>query len=158
MAGCPLCNPDPSAASERERVLGRAVCAHRGGDAGAVVVGWFARIAVTLALVGMIGFDGISISVARAHVNDVASDAADAAAARYVQGFNARDALAAAVTKANAEGGTIAPDGLVITRAGHKTTLKVTVHLVASTAMLGHLPGTGTLNQTSSVVVRTVKQ
>ncbi len=174
MAGCPERIPDPSAPPARERVLGRATSRRRlrvpprppyrarvaGADPerGAVVVGWFARIAITLALVGLIAFDSISIALARAHVNDIASDAADAAVAQYVLHSNAHDALAAAIAAASVEGGIVAPDGVAITRAGRVTTLRVTVQLVPSTTLLGHLPGTGSLTQNSAVAVRTVNQ
>jgi Flp pilus assembly protein TadG len=132
--------------------------ARPGSDAGAVVLGWFVRIAVTLALVGLIGFDCISIALARAHVHDIAADAADAAAAQYELHPSIHDALAAAMAQASTEGGTVAPDGLVLTRSGHVTTLRVTVHLVPGTALLGHLPGTGSLGETSAVAVSTVTQ
>ncbi|MFI5100508.1 MAG: hypothetical protein ACHQE5_08345 [Actinomycetes bacterium] len=127
-------------------------------ECGAVVVGWFARIVITLTLVGLIAFDSISIAIARAHVNDIASDAADAAVAQYVLHSNAHDALAAAIAAASVEGGTVAPDGVAISRAGRVTTLRVTVELVPSTTLLGHLPGTGSLTENSAVAVRTVNQ
>jgi hypothetical protein len=127
-----------------------------GSEAGAIVVGWFARIAITLALIGLLAFDGISIGLAHAHVDDVAGQAADAAAAAYAQHPNIHAALSAAISAAGAQGATIAADGLVVTRSGRTTTLRVTVDLVPGTTLLGHLPGTGSLNQTSAVAVRTV--
>jgi hypothetical protein len=160
MAGCPESIPDPSAPPEHERVLGRAMSRVRPrraeADHGAVVVGWFARIAITIALVGLVSFDCISIALARAHVNDIASDSADAAAVQYQLHPNAHDALAAAMAQAGTEGGSVAPDGLVITQAGRVTTLRITVHLVPGTTLLGHLPGTGSLTETTAVAVRTV--
>ncbi len=128
-------------------------------DSGAVVVGWFAKIAVTLALVGSLAFDGVSIAIARAHVNDVASDSADAAVAGFVRGgepFSPTAALTSARNMAVSEGGTLATKDLVITRTGHTYTIKVTVHYVAGTALLGHLPGTDGIQQAVATATRTV--
>jgi len=129
-------------------------------DAGAVVVGWFAKIAITIALLGTLAFDGVSIAVARAHVTDIASDAADAASSRFIESgpaFSAVQALDAAQSKATSEGGSVAPSDLVITRQGHVTTITVTVHYLAGTVLLGHLPGTGQLQQTTATASRTVR-
>lgn len=129
-------------------------------DTGAVVVGWFTRIAITVALLGTLAFDGVSIAVARAHVNDIAGDSADAAASRYVVQFSPAQALEAAQTKASSEGATVgATDVVVVRKAGtHEVTITVTVHYVPGTALLGHLPGTGQLGQTTATASRTVKQ
>jgi hypothetical protein len=129
------------------------------GDAGALVVGWLTRIAITLALVGTLAFDGVSIAIARAHVNDIASDTADTAADTYTEAFSTSQALTAARAKAVSEGGTLADADLVIVRTGaHNVTVTVTVHYVPGTALLGHLPGTGQLGQTTATATRTVKQ
>jgi hypothetical protein len=127
-------------------------------DTGAVVVGWFARIAISVALVGTLGFDGVSIAVARAHVNDIVADAADAAASRYVVQFSPAQALEAAQTKASSEGATLTAKDVTVVRKGHDVTITVTVHYVPGTALLGHLPGTGQLGQTTATASRTVKQ
>ena len=129
-----------------------------GRDSGAVVVGWFLRIALVLALIGTLAFDTISISLARAHVDQVSSDAADAALGAFVLKHSPQAALSAAMAQAATEGATVGPADLVITRAGNVTTLQLTVHLLPGTVLLGHLPGTGQMPQTSSVSVRTVKQ
>jgi len=127
-------------------------------DTGSAVIGWLGRIVVSLTLVGMIGFDGISIAIARAHVSDIASDAADAAASRYVVHFSPGEALDAARTKAASEGATVSPTGIVVSRTGHDVTVTVTVRYEPGTALLGHLPGTGQLGQTTATSSRTVKQ
>jgi hypothetical protein len=141
-------------------MAGARVPAGSSHDTGAVVVGWFARIAITVALLGTLAFDGVSIAVARAHVNDIASDAADAAASRYVLQFSPTQALQAAQTSAASEGGTVtAKDVTVVRRLGtHDVIVTVTVHYVPGTALLGHLPGTGDLGQTTATASRTVKQ
>jgi outer membrane murein-binding lipoprotein Lpp len=125
-------------------------------DTGAVVVGWFAKIVITAALLGSLAFDGISIGIARAHVNDIASDTADAAVVRYLQHESPAETLSAARAEAASEGATMSSKDLVIVRNGKQVTLTITVHYAPGTALLGHLPGTGQLGQTTSTVVRTV--
>ncbi len=128
-----------------------------GRDSGAVVIGWFVRIAITLALFGTVAFDGISIALARTHIDQVTGDSADAALAAYSLKHQTQDALAAAMSQAASEGGFVTPRDLSITRTGTTTTIRLTVHITAKTAVIGHLPGTIDLNKTSGVAVRTVE-
>jgi hypothetical protein len=125
-------------------------------DTGAVVVGWFARIAITLALLGTFAFDGISIALAKAHVPDIAGDAADAATAAYVPHLSVAQAEQAAATTAAGEGAKVGPTDVVIVRKGAQAIITVTVHEVPGTAFLGHLPGTDQMNQISATATRTV--
>ena len=125
-------------------------------DTGAVVVGWFARIAITLALIGTLAFDGISIALAKAHAPDIASDAADAATVGYVAHLSPAQAEQAAAAKAASEGAKLGPTDVVIVRKGAQATITVTVHDVPGTMLLGHLPGTDQMNQVSATATRTV--
>ena len=59
---------------------------------------------------------------------------------------------------AGSEGATVAPNGVLSSPHRAATTLTVTVQLVPGTALLGHLPGTGQLDQTSATAMRTVNQ
>jgi hypothetical protein len=149
MAGAPLISPCTQGPGTRS-------AAGSVRDTGAVVVGWFAKIVVAAALVGSLAFDGVSIAIARAHVNDIASDAADAALVRYVQRQSPTETLSAARAKAASEGASMTTTDLVIVRNGKDVRITVTVHYVPGTALLGHLPGTGQLGQTAATATRTV--
>jgi hypothetical protein len=162
MAGRRVRTPDPSAphaveAARRVRAS-RLRPAARDRESGTLVVGWFIRIVVFLALFGMLAFDGISVLQARARVSTVAADAADAAAGRFVETHSTSEALAVAMRQAASEGGVMDRSDMVVTSTAHQVTLTFTVHIVPGTSLLGHLPGTGGLTQISSVAVRTVKQ
>jgi hypothetical protein len=54
--------------------------AHPTGDAGSIVLGWLTRLVLVLSLVGLVGFDAISIVVAKYTAADRATTAARAAA------------------------------------------------------------------------------
>ena len=50
------------------------------GDSGSIVLGWLTRLVLVLSLVGLVGFDGISLVVAKYTAADRATTAARAAA------------------------------------------------------------------------------
>ena len=137
--------------------VGRRAPAEARSDRGAIVVGWFTKIVITLALLGMLLFDCIHIAEARASVSTAAGDAADAALARYGQTQNLLDSTAAAAKAAAADGATLAAGGVVAVRTGHIVTLTVTVHIVADTTLIGHLPGAGKVTETTATTTRQVK-
>jgi hypothetical protein len=127
-------------------------------DRGAIVVGWFTKIVVTLALLGTLLFDAIHIAEARAQVSTAANDAATAAQGSYEVTHNLSDATAAAAKAAALDGATVAPGGVAAAQVGRVVTLTVTVHITAPTTLLGHLPGTGALTQATAAAARQVTQ
>ena len=89
-------------------------------DRGGVIVGYFSKIAVTFTIVAVVGFDAVSVGVAKFKVEDTAKATAAAAAERWNESKNANLAYRAAVNYAEASGVTvdhksfsIAPDGRV---------------------------------------------
>jgi hypothetical protein len=97
-------------------------------DAGGIVLGWMTKLAVVSALVGVVGFDGISVGLAHLNTQDDADSAVQAASQSYLQSHNVQAAYDAAVkaVKPTEEVGTsdftIAPDGtttLSLTNTAH---------------------------------------
>jgi negative regulator of sigma E activity len=66
-------------------------------DRGSIVVGWFAKIVVVMAVVAIAMFDGISVGVAHMNGSDDANMAASAANFEWTQTHNVDDAYKAAV-------------------------------------------------------------
>lgn len=97
-------------------------------DAGSIVLGWVTKLAVAGALVGVIGFDGISVGLAHLNSQDDANAAVQAASQAYQQTHDLQVAYNAAVkaVKPSEEVGTadftIAADGttsLSLTNTAH---------------------------------------
>lgn len=100
-----------------------------GNDHGGVIVGYFTKIAVTFVLLGVVGFDAISVGVAKFKVEDTAKATAAVAAERWNENKNAHQALRAAVKYAEDNGVEvdpksfdIAPDGTVTLRVTKQAT------------------------------------
>jgi Na+-transporting methylmalonyl-CoA/oxaloacetate decarboxylase gamma subunit len=93
-----------------------------------VVIGWLTRVVLTLTVVGIIAFDGLSVLIGRVITADKADSAAQAAAQSYRhQSDPVAAATAAAVSAADA---TIVPGTL---RLGEDGSATVSVHRVART-------------------------
>jgi hypothetical protein len=67
-----------------------------GSDRGAVRVGYITKLAVALAIVGVFGYDGVSIMAVHLATSSDANNAADAASANWQQTHNVTLAYAAA--------------------------------------------------------------
>lgn len=93
-------------------------------DHGGIVVGWLTRVAVVLALGGLLAFDGVAVAVGRLDAADDASSAASAAATAWREQGGVQAAYAAAVAEVADEpaeqvltsGFSVAPDGTVTLR------------------------------------------
>lgn len=90
------------------------------GDRGDIVLGWLTKLVVTLAVLGVIGFDAISLVSTRFQTEDHAQSAARAASETYKSGKDLQAAYDAAVAEVVEHGDTvdattfaIAPDGAV---------------------------------------------
>ncbi len=110
----------------------------RAADRGDIVLGWLARVVAILSLLGVLGYDGISLLHARVSVADTADQAAVAARDAWQDTRNAQLAAAAANSVVAESGATIADKGVVIERDG---TWRVRVHKTAPTFVLRHLGG-----------------
>lgn len=55
----------------------------RGNDAGSIVFGWLGRVTLTLALVGLIGFEVLSIAITQVGIADTGVAAGDRALSVY---------------------------------------------------------------------------
>lgn len=94
------------------------------GDRGDIVLGWLTRITVVLALLGVVGFDLVSMGAGRLQAEDDAQSAARAAVTSYKADQDLQRAYEAAlahVAKTGAAGSTIAPEGFSVAPDGAVT-------------------------------------
>lgn len=100
------------------------------GDRGDIVLGWLTRITVVLALLGVLGFDLISLGTGRLRAEDDAQGAARAAVTSFKADSDLQRAYEAAlahVVSDGSVGSTIAPESFSVTPDGAVTlTLKHT--------------------------------
>jgi hypothetical protein len=111
-------------------------------DRGDIVLGWLTRLTVTLGVLGLLGFDALSLAVARLQVEDHANDAAGAAAGAWatskdVQG--AYDAAVHALVDDGAGADTIDPHSFSVALDGRVT---LTVQHVATTLLVSKVGAT----------------
>lgn len=90
------------------------------GDRGDIVLGWLTKLVVTLSVLGVIGFDLVSLGAARFQAEDHAQAAARAASAEYKSTKDVQKAYDAAFAEVAQHGDTIdaptfavGPDGAV---------------------------------------------
>jgi hypothetical protein len=104
------------------------------------VVTWLLKVAVTVALLGMIAIDGISVALAHEQIGDAASQAASAGAQGYGT-HNFAGALSAAEQTAKDNGATLLPKDFSVVG----NTVTVTLHGKTTTIWLHLVPGTTAL-------------
>lgn len=92
-----------------------------GSDRGDIVLGWLTKVVASLALLGLIGFDAMSLAVARVQAEDSAQQAVRAAAATYASTRDLQAAYDSAVAKVAAAGDTIDPAGFGVASDGAVT-------------------------------------
>ena len=103
------------------------------GERGDIVVGWFTKIVIILALVGVVGFEATSIGVAHVQMQDTAKAAARAGSREWKDSRDVQRAYQAAEAVAAADSGRIAPEEFVVHDDGSVT---VTVEKDASSLLL----------------------
>ena len=109
------------------------------GDTGDIVVGWLVKLVASLAVVGVLVFDGVSLAVAHLDVIDQAADASRIASAEVVAGHSAQDAYDAAWTEVvSGHTGVDMPVGAFA--AAPDGTVTVTVRRSVPTLVLQHVP------------------
>ena len=116
------------------------------------MVTWLLKVAVFVAVLGLIAIDGISVALGHVRIGDAASQAATAAAQGYGQN-NFQGALGAAERAASDNGATLLPADFSVS--GNVVTVKV--HGTISTVWLGHLPGTTSLLDPTEVATATLQ-
>ena len=102
-------------------------------DRGSIVIGWLTKLIVVLAVLGVILFDVVSVSIARIGAEDDANDAASAAGFEWRATHNIQSAYDAAVHALPSDTESIPPKSFVIDSAGtvHLTVKRVTRTMIA---------------------------
>lgn len=100
-------------------------------ERGSIIVGWLTKVAVVLTLVGVIGFDLISVATTKVGAADDAQQAARMGAEAYADTRgDVQEAYAAALEHAEKHGGSIDPADFVVQQDG---TVRVKVVKTATT-------------------------
>ncbi len=93
------------------------------GDRGDIILGWLTKLTVTLAVLGVLGFDAVSLGAAQFQAEDHAQTAARAAVESYRTDKNVQKAYDAALAEVAPDGDTLdadafvaAPDGSITLR------------------------------------------
>jgi hypothetical protein len=116
-------------------------------DRGSIIVGWLTKVAIALTLVGIVGFDVISVGAAKVSASDNAVNAARVGAEKYAESKgDVHRAYAAALGYAEDHGGTIDPADFLVERDG---TIRVKVQKTATTLLFFR---TGTTKKWTVVV------
>lgn len=116
---------------------------------GSIVLGWLAKLTVTLGLLGLVAFDGISVLSASFQAADQATTAAGAAADSYKTSHDVQVAYDAALAAVAGDNDTvetttfrIAPDGRVTLRL-HKMANTVWLQRIGPLDHLRHVSAAG---------------
>lgn len=90
------------------------------GDRGDIILGWLTKVVATMAVLGVIGFDAVSLSAARFQAEDHAQQAAQAAVTSYASNKDLQKAYDLALAEVaddgdtlDAEAFTVGPDGSI---------------------------------------------
>jgi hypothetical protein len=103
-----------------------------------VIVGWFTRLLVVFAVIGVVGFDGITLVSAHLGAQEDANDAASDAAAAWQSTHGTPAALTAAETAAEerlTHGETLVPGSFQIAANG---TVSLAIHRTAEHTLIAH--------------------
>jgi hypothetical protein len=124
------------------------------GDRGDIVLGWLTRLVVVIGLLGLVGFDGVSLVQARFQAADRATRAAEAASDSYATAKDVQAAFDAAYATTldgdviETKTFTVAPDGTVTLRL-HHTATTLLLYRVKALQHYADAVGTGTARHTS---------
>ena len=109
------------------------------GDRGEIVIGWFTKIILVLAVVSVLGYEATSIGVGHVRAQDLAKSAARAGSKEWQASRDVQRAYRAAESVAAGKAATIAPNEFVIAPDG---TVTVTVEKEASSLLLHRIGAT----------------
>ncbi len=127
--------------------------AGRWTDAGEIVTGWLTRLTITLAVLGVLAYDGIAYGVSAIDIRDAAADGARAAADDFAIFRDVERAYESA-TAAAGEESTIPPETFTIDNAG---TVSLVARRSVDTLVLRFLPRSGewlTVEATAAAAAR----
>lgn len=102
-------------------------------DRGDIVLGWLTKLAVTLGVLGVVGFDLVSLGASRFQAEDHAQAALRAANDTYRGGRDLQRAYESALAEAGKHGDRIAPTDFAVAPDG---TLALTLHRTAPTVLV----------------------
>ena len=102
-------------------------------DRGDIVLGWLTKLIAGLSLLGLVGFDLVSLGASHLRAEDHASTAARAAVQVYTGPRDLQAAYDAAVAEVVANGDSIDPQGFTVTADG---TVTLTLSSTAPTLLL----------------------
>jgi hypothetical protein len=105
-------------------------------DRGSIVLGWLARLTLTLAVLGLIGFELLSVAVTHVTVQDIGSQSADAAQTSFSQLQDIPRAYQAAEDYAESQGATIPRRSFQVNLDG---SMRFEVRKTASTLVLHYI-------------------
>ncbi|HVF21286.1 MAG TPA: hypothetical protein VNA14_13750 [Mycobacteriales bacterium] len=108
-------------------------------DRGDIILGWFTKIAIILAVVGVFGFEATSIGVAHVQTQDLAKAAAREGSREWQKSKDVQRAYQVADAVAAAKNGSIDPLNFIVANDGSVT---VTVEKEASSVLLFRLGAT----------------
>ena len=103
------------------------------GDRGDIVLGWLTKLVGTLAVLGVVGFDLVSLGAARFQAEDHAQAAARAANESFKSAKNLQTSYDAAVAEVAQHGDTIDPQTFTVGSDGNIT---LTLHRTAPTMVV----------------------
>ncbi len=127
----------PASPTERRQRQRFGVLAQATRERGDIILGWLTRIAVGVAMVAVVGFDGLSIGVAHFTASDDADNAANAAStAWHDKPGDMQAALLAAENSVATHGETVVPNTLTIDPDG---TAHIKVRRSATTLIVHHI-------------------
>lgn len=90
-------------------------------ERGDIVLGWLTKVVLALAVLGLLGFDAMSLALARVQGEDAAQQAVRAASVTYSTSRNLQTSYDAAVAQVAPAGDTIDPAGFSVTPEGAVT-------------------------------------
>jgi hypothetical protein len=105
-------------------------------DDGSIVLGWLTKIALGLAIVGLLLFEAVSVGLAHMGAQDDARGAASAASDVWQSTHKAELAYQAALSYADEHGDVLSPDDFEALPDG---TVSVRITKVATTLVLRHV-------------------
>lgn len=119
------------------------------GDRGDIVLGWLTRLVATLAVLGVLAFDAISLGSTRFSVEDDAQTAARAAVEVYRDSKDVQRAYDAALAELGDSGATVDAPTFAVAQDGSIT---LTVRTTAPTLVLEKVPPLRDWAETSATV------
>ncbi len=108
-------------------------------DAGDMVVGWLTRVAVILLVIGLAGFEALSIMVARIQLSDTAASAGSTALSAYSGSHDVSTAYNQAEVVAEDAGAKIVQRSFRFNADG---SVEFTIRKNANTVLLQHIKAT----------------